>query len=72
MNSILYIIAFPASLGWLKLGNNRLDHIPSNALSTLRSLKKLDLNSNNINYVQEDAFMGFSNDLRYVLLNNNR
>jgi len=61
-----------ANLGWLELGNNRLDHIPSHALRPLHSLRQLDLDSNNIQYVQMDAFKGYGDTLRYIVLDKNQ
>ena len=54
------------------MGHNRLDHIPSHALRPLHNLRQLDLESNRINIVQEDAFRGYGDTIKYILLDKNQ
>ena len=61
-----------ANLGWLELGSNRLDHIPSHALRPLHSLRHIDLDANFIQYLEEDAFSGYGDSLKFIVLDKNQ
>lgn len=59
------------SLEWLKLGDNRLDEIPSLSLKNLSKLRQLDLRGNNISKVREDDFLPYGRNLKFIYLQNN-
>ena len=59
-------------LGWLEIGHNQLDHIPSHALRPLHNLRQLDLDSNRIKDMPEDAFRGYGDTLKFLLLDKNQ
>ncbi|CAL4068936.1 unnamed protein product, partial [Meganyctiphanes norvegica] len=63
---------FQNNLEWLELGNNRLGRIPTHALQSLRNLRQLDLDSNNISSIPEAAFQGYGNTINYIHFENNQ
>jgi len=59
------------NLQYLRLGDNKLDSIPSKALSRLHRLRHLDLRANNITSIAEDAFNGFGDSITFLNLQKN-
>lgn len=60
------------SLEWLKLGENRLNEIPSNALKNLTKLRQLDLRANNISTIHKDSLKEFGINLKFIYLQKNK
>lgn len=60
------------SLEWLKLGENRLNEIPSNALKNLTKLRQLDLRANNISTIHENSLKEFGINLKFIYLQKNK
>ncbi|XP_036332262.1 slit homolog 3 protein [Rhagoletis pomonella] len=54
------------NLQYLRLGDNKIQSIPSDALRPLHRLRHLDLRNNNISFIQEDAFTGFGDSLAFL------
>lgn len=59
------------NLQYLRLGDNQIHTIPSEALRPLHRLRHLDLRNNNINVLAEDAFTGFGDSLTFLNLQKN-
>ncbi|KAG8224139.1 hypothetical protein J437_LFUL005473, partial [Ladona fulva] len=59
------------NLQYLRLGDNKLHAIPSEALRRLHRLRTLDLRGNNITSVPEDAFNGFGDTITFLNLQKN-
>lgn len=62
---------FVENLQYLRLGDNRLHEIPSEALRPLHRLRHLDLRSNNITYISEDAFTGYGDSITFLNMQKN-
>lgn len=65
----LYI--FTENLQYLRLGDNNINAIPSEALRPLHRLRHLDLRNNNINVLADDAFTGYGDSLTFLNLQKN-
>jgi Leucine-rich repeat (LRR) protein len=61
----------PENLQYLRLGDNNIHTIPTEALKRLHRLRHLDLRSNNISYIAEDAFIGFGDSITFLNLQKN-
>lgn len=59
------------NLQYLRLGDNNLHVIPSEALRPLHRLRHLDLRANNISVVLEDAFVGYGDSITFLNLQKN-
>lgn len=59
------------NLQYLRLGDNDLHMIPSDSLRPLHRLRHLDLRSNNISYIPEDAFVGYGDSITFLNLQKN-
>lgn len=59
------------NLQYLRLGDNNIHQIPSEALQPLHRLRNLDLRANNISYILEDAFSGFGDSITFLNLQKN-
>lgn len=59
------------NLQYLRLGDNNIHHIPSDALRPLHRLRHLDLRSNNITVLPEDAFSGYGDSITFLNLQKN-
>lgn len=70
-NSTFLLSFFPENLQYLRLGDNDLHQIPSESLKPLHRLRHLDLRSNNISYIAEDAFVGFGDSITFLNLQKN-
>lgn len=64
-------ISFTENLQYLRLGDNDLHMIPSESLKRLHRLRHLDLRSNNISYIPEDAFVGYGDSITFLNLQKN-
>uniref|UniRef100_A0A182WLN6 LRRCT domain-containing protein n=1 Tax=Anopheles minimus TaxID=112268 RepID=A0A182WLN6_9DIPT len=64
-------VSSPENLQYLRLGDNNLHIIPSEALRPLHRLRHLDLRSNNISVISEDAFVGFGDSITFLNLQKN-
>lgn len=62
---------FAATLQYLRLGDNNIHTIPSDALRPLHKLRHLDLRANNISSIAEDAFAGFGDSITFLNLQKN-
>lgn len=65
------ILTFVENLQYLRLGDNDLHQIPSEALKPLHRLRHLDLRSNNISIILEDAFVGYGDSITFLNLQKN-
>lgn len=68
---ILFFTLFSENLQYLRLGDNNLHAIPSEALRPLHRLRHLDLRSNNITSIPEDAFGGYGDSITFLNLQKN-
>lgn len=68
---ICFCFALAANLQYLRLGDNNLHIIPSDALRQLHRLRHLDLRSNNITVVSEDALVGYGDTITFLNLQKN-
>lgn len=68
--SILSYI-FSENLQYLRLGDNNIHTIPTDALRRLHRLRHLDLRSNNISIIAEDAFAGYGDSITFLNLQKN-
>lgn len=59
---------FPENLQYLRLGDNNIHTIPTEALKPLHRLRHLDLRANNISFIAEDAFAGFGDSITFLNL----
>lgn len=64
-------VYFIATLQYLRLGDNNIHTIPSNALQPLHKLRHLDLRANNISSIAEDAFAGYGDSITFLNLQKN-
>lgn len=64
-------LSFTENLQYLRLGDNDLHQIPSESLRPLHRLRHLDLRSNNISYISEDAFVGYGDSITFLNLQKN-
>lgn len=62
---------FLENLQYLRLGDNNLHQISSDALRPLHRLRHLDLRSNNISIIPEDAFVGYGDSITFLNLQKN-
>ena len=60
-----------ANLQYLRLGDNAVHSIPTDALKSLHRLRHLDLRSNNISFIAEDAFNGYGDSITFLNLQKN-
>lgn len=60
------------NLQYLRLGDNNLHLIPSEALKPLHRLRHLDLRANNISVIAEDAFIGYGDSITFLNLQKNK
>jgi len=67
----LFVPCFTENLQYLRLGDNNIHSIPSEALRRLHRLRHLDLRSNNISNINEDAFTGFGDTISSINLQKN-
>ena len=67
----LFAPCFTANLQYLRLGDNNIHSVPSEALRRLRRLRHLDLRSNNISNISDDAFYGFGDTVSFLNLQKN-
>lgn len=63
---------FTENLQYLRLGDNNLHDIPSEALRRLHRLRHLDLRANNITVITEDAFTGYGDSITFLNLQKNK
>lgn len=68
---LTYPIIFKENLQYLRLGDNNLHEIPSDALRRLHRLRHLDLRANNISVISEDAFAGYGDSITFLNLQKN-
>lgn len=68
---ILFLIPFTENLQYLRLGDNNLHSVPSDALRRLHRLRHLDLKANNISSLSEDAFTGYGDSITFLNLQKN-
>lgn len=59
------------NLQYLRLGDNNIQAIPSEALRPLHRLRHLDLRNNNISVISDDAFTGYGDSLTFLNLQKN-
>ncbi|KAK1120876.1 hypothetical protein K0M31_011076 [Melipona bicolor] len=59
------------NLQYLRLGDNNLHAVPSDALRRLHRLRHLDLKANNITSLPEDAFTGYGDSITFLNLQKN-
>ncbi|KAJ8910443.1 hypothetical protein NQ315_016988 [Exocentrus adspersus] len=64
-------VSITENLQYLRLGDNNIHTIPSEALRGLHRLRHLDLRANNISYIAEDAFYGFGDTITFLNLQKN-
>lgn len=64
-------LSFTENLQYLRLGDNDLHQIPSESLRPLHRLRHLDLRSNNISFISEDAFVGYGDSITFLNLQKN-
>ena len=67
----LFAPCFTENLQYLRLGDNNIHSIPSEALRRLHRLRHLDLRSNNISNISDDAFTGFGDTISSLNLQKN-
>lgn len=67
----MYYFNVSENLQYLRLGDNNIQSIPSEALRPLHRLRHLDLRNNNISFIQEDAFTGYGDSLTFLNLQKN-
>lgn len=56
---------------WLKLGFNRLNEVPTEALREMTQLRELDLRGNNISSLGSRAFAAFGTNLKFLYMMRN-
>lgn len=62
---------FTENLQYLRLGDNNLHEVPSDALRALDRLRHLDLRANNITSLAEDTFAHFGDSITFLNLQKN-
>lgn len=65
------LIFFSENLQYLRLGDNNLHSVPSNALRRLHRLRHLDLRANNISVINDDTFSLFGDSITFLNLQKN-
>jgi Leucine-rich repeat (LRR) protein len=65
------LLSISENLQYLRLGDNNLHIIPSDALRPLHRLRHLDLRSNNISVISEDAFVGYGDSITFLNIQKN-
>lgn len=60
------------TLKWLKMANNSISEIPTEALKGMHKLQEFDFKKNNISVIKDDAFESFGKTVRYLYLQNNQ
>lgn len=73
-NNVWYILLCTIiieNLQYLRLGDNNIHQIPSESLRPLHRLRHLDLRSNNITIILEDAFIGYGDSITFLNLQKN-
>ena len=68
----IFFVIFSANLQYLRLGDNNLHEIPSDALRALHRLRHLDLRANNISSIPDDAFLGYGDTITFLNLQKNK
>lgn len=68
---VLYFNRITENLQYLRLGDNNLHSVPSDALRRLHRLRHLDLKANNITVLPEDAFTGYGDSITFLNLQKN-
>lgn len=68
---IFYFNFITENLQYLRLGDNNLHSVPSDALRRLHRLRHLDLKANNITALSEDAFTGYGDSITFLNLQKN-
>lgn len=68
---IFFYCLVTENLQYLRLGDNNIHVIPSEALRPLHRLRHLDLRSNNISAIAEDAFVGYGDSITFLNLQKN-
>lgn len=68
---MLYFNRITENLQYLRLGDNNLHSVPSDALRRLHRLRHLDLKANNITVLPEDAFTGYGDSITFLNLQKN-
>lgn len=63
--------SFLENLQYLRLGDNKIKSVPSEALRILHRLRHLDLRNNEIHVIADDAFTGFGDSLTFLNLQKN-
>ncbi|KAK9718018.1 Leucine rich repeat [Popillia japonica] len=69
--TFLLSLFLPENLQYLRLGDNNIHTIPTEALRRLHRLRHLDLRSNNISSIADDAFTGFGDSITFLNLQKN-
>lgn len=69
--TFLFCVSSPENLQYLRLRDNNLHEIPSEALRRLHRLRHLDLRANNITVIAEDAFTGYGDSITFLNLQKN-
>ena len=65
------ILLITENLQYLRLGDNNLHSVPTDALRRLHRLRHLDLRANNITVLPEDAFFGYGDSITFLNLQKN-
>lgn len=68
---IFHFNSITENLQYLRLGDNNLHAVPSDALRRLHRLRHLDLKANNITLLPEDAFTGYGDSITFLNLQKN-
>lgn len=68
---VINLLLFAENLQYLRLGDNDIHTIPTEALRRLHRLRHLDLRSNNISVIAEDAFTGYGDSITFLNLQKN-
>ena len=66
------IINFTAQLQSLSLAGNHIEEFPSNALRPVHELQTLHLDDNKIKRIEDRAFEGYGEHIKYLWLQNNQ
>ena len=65
------LISFPENLQSLTLTGNHIESFPSEALRRIHMLSTLHLDDNKVERLDEDAFQGFGEHIKYLWLQHN-
>lgn len=60
------------SLKWLKMADNNIRDIPTEALRGMHKLQEFDFKKNNITILKDDAFEMFGKTVKFVYLQSNQ